>query len=548
MAEGRGNRQTATGAEPPPTAVFPPTAAPFVPLLPINGERGGAHVPAAIDLPVLLQRAVDEAARLLGADAAVFYLVDRATGRARWTYDAGVPDEWARSAVREWELEPGQGLVGLVLEQGRVLVTEDYAQDERIWAQDRGRQQETVNILRIRSAVAAPLVGQADPLGVLCVFTRHARTFSEAEIALVRGLADHAALAIENAHLNEELLAAQSRYRALLHWSPDAIWAADAEGRFTYVSDAAETLIGYRPAELIGHSWDLVNHDSTRAYVAERLAWSIAHPTDSQIFRCNLRHRDGRPVPVEINATGIALEGQFAGAAGSVRDMQERDRLERGLREQAAQLAAGRERTHLAQELHDSITQALFSMTLTTGSAEILLARGDSAGVADKLGQLRELSRDALAEMRALIFELRPESLVQEGLVVALKRHADAVSGRTGLPVMLDIDVTERLPRPVEAALYRIALEALHNVVKHASACCAHIRLERVATGIRLSVEDDGAGFEPGGVRGEHLGLIGMRVRADRLGARFDVDSAPGRGTRVAVTVANSVIADGQMT
>ena len=83
---------------------------------------------------------------------------------------------------------------------------------------------------------------------------------------------------------------------------------------------------------------------------SRRLAWSIQHPTESQIFRCNLRHRDGRPIPVEINATGIAIDGQFAGAAGSVRDMQVRDRLERELREQAAELAAGQERVHLAQE------------------------------------------------------------------------------------------------------------------------------------------------------------------------------------------------------
>ena len=113
---------------------------------------------------------------------------------------------------------------------------------------------------------------------------------------------------------------------------------------------------------------------------------------------------------------------------------------------------------------------------------------------------------------------------------------------------MPETEAVERLPRQVESALYRIALEALDNVVKHADAQCAHIRLEHVSGGIRLTVEDDGCGFDPSGIRGEHLGLIGMRVRSDRLRARFEVDTERNRGTRIVVTVPDAVMADGQMT
>jgi PAS domain S-box-containing protein len=500
-------------------------------------EVDQACVPAIIDLPMLLQRAVDEAARLLGVDAAVIYLLDRDSGRACWSYDAGIPDEWVRAAVRETELEPGQGLVGLTLLRREVVTTEDYGADARVWSDDRARQQETATLLGIRSAISAPLVGAREALGVLCVFTRQTRAFSDAEVALVRALADHAALAIENSRLNEELLASEARYRALLERTPDAVWAADSDGTFTFVSDAAETLVGWTPEELLGHNWDFVNHESTIDEVHRRLAWSMANPTESQIFRCNLRHRDGHPVPVEINATGIAREGHVDGAIGSVRDMTERQKLEGELQAQASELAASQERVMLAQELHDSVTQALFSMTLTIGSAEILLGRGDAAGTAQKLGELRDLGHDALAEMRALIFELQPESLVRQGLVAALRRHVEAVRGRTGIPVRLEADLAGRLPRQVEECLYRIAQEALHNVVKHASASLAVVRVEPIASGVRLVIEDDGIGFDPAAVHGEHLGLVGMGVRAGRLGAQVTIDSRPGEGTRIAVTV-----------
>ena len=153
-----------------------------------------------------------------------------------------------------------------------------------------------------------------------------------------------------------------------------------------------------------------------------------------------------------------------------MRDLREQVRLEDDLRRQAADLASARERARLAQELHDSVTQALFSMTLTTRSVELLMER-DPAAARQMLGELRELEREALAEMRALIFELRPANLEQDGLVQALRTHAAGIQGRVGLVVRVDCAVDDdRAPIEVETALYRIAQEALHNVVKHAEA------------------------------------------------------------------------------
>jgi signal transduction histidine kinase len=178
-------------------------------------------------------------------------------------------------------------------------------------------------------------------------------------------------------------------------------------------------------------------------------------------------------------------------------------------------------------------------MTLLTRSIEVLLDR-DPALVAERLVTLRDLQRDALAEMRALIFELRPASLEHDGLVAALRTHAAAVGGRTGLPITVESDVPdegERLPEEVESALFRIGQEALHNVVKHAGAHNVRVSVRRRANQVRLTVEDDGMGFEPGHVGREHLGLAGMRARTELLGGRFEVRSLPGEGTTVVATV-----------
>ena len=261
-------------------------------------------------------------------------------------------------------------------------------------------------------------------------------------------------------------------------------------------------------------------------------------------MRLPFLHSDGHEVLVEINGTGMTADGAFIGAHGAARDVGERDRLERDLRRQAGELAAGEERAHLARELHDSVTQALFSMTLVSRSVELLLDRDPEAAKA-QLAQLRDLQREALAEMRALIFELRPGNLEQDGLSRALRTHTAALQGRLGLPIVVESTLDERLPLPIEEVLYRIAQEALHNVVKHAGARQVRLEVGRIASGVRLRITDDGKGFDPARVPDGHLGLAGMRTRADKIGARFSVKSVPGQGTTIEVVVPEAAIAAG---
>jgi signal transduction histidine kinase len=175
-------------------------------------------------------------------------------------------------------------------------------------------------------------------------------------------------------------------------------------------------------------------------------------------------------------------------------------------------------------------------MTLVSRSVELLLER-DPAAAREQLGQLRELQREALAEMRALIFELRPGNLEQDGLVRALKTHTAALQGRVGLPIVVESDLPGRLPLEIEEVLYRIAQEALHNVVKHAGARQVRLGIHAVRHDVTLRIADDGKGFDPTAVPDGHLGLAGMRARAERLGATFACESRQGSGTTIEVTV-----------
>jgi signal transduction histidine kinase len=214
----------------------------------------------------------------------------------------------------------------------------------------------------------------------------------------------------------------------------------------------------------------------------------------------------------------------------------ERERLERDLRRQASELAASAERAHLARELHDSVTQALFAMTLVSRGIEIQLERDPLAALA-RFGELRELQREALAEMRSLIFELRPGSIERDGLEKALQTHVAAVEGRVGLAVVLEVELDERLPLEIEEAFYRISQEALHNVVRHAHAAQSTVRVWRQGAIACLVVSDDGRGFDPSAVPAGHLGIAGMIARAERLGGSATVTSTIGGGSRMEAQV-----------
>ncbi|MGD9891271.1 MAG: PAS domain S-box protein [Dehalococcoidia bacterium] len=209
------------------------------------------------------------------------------------------------------------------------------------------------------------------------------------------------------------------------------------------------------------------------------------------------------------------------------------------LYERAQSLAVLEERQRLARDLHDSVTQSLFSLSMISDAVPKLLDRRPDVA-RERLARLNELAHGALAEMRALLFELRPESLEREGLVAALEKQIAAMKARHQLVVTAAMTTEPELSLEGKEALYRIAQEALHNTVKHAQAAHVELRLTAGDDGVCLEVEDDGIGFDPSVVFPGHLGQQSMRERAERLGGAVLVRSAPGDGTCVRALIPHS--------
>ncbi len=211
---------------------------------------------------------------------------------------------------------------------------------------------------------------------------------------------------------------------------------------------------------------------------------------------------------------------------------------------QASQVAALEERNRLARDLHDSITQTLFSITLTAESARAMLTRKPEK-VEAQVERLQSLARGALAEMRSLIFQLRPVALQEQGLVAALEKHIEALRSKEAFEVDLKIEGARRLSDEHEQTLYRIAQEAFNNIIKHSKASQIWVELQIDDDGARLTIRDNGQGFDARQVMAQRdrssLGLTSMQERTELSGGTYTIESQPGEGTRLSVYLPLSV-------
>jgi PAS domain S-box-containing protein len=204
------------------------------------------------------------------------------------------------------------------------------------------------------------------------------------------------------------------------------------------------------------------------------------------------------------------------------------------LRDQVREAAAVAERERLARDLHDAVTQTLFSATLIAEALPRVWERSPDRA-RDALQELRSLTKGALAEMRTLLLELRPAALTEKPLGDLLGQLTEAMAGRSRVPIRLTVEGDTFLPEQLQIAMYRIAQEALNNIAKHADASEASVRLLCDPGRVTLRIRDDGCGFDPKDFLPEQLGMVIMRERADSIGARMEVTSRPGCGTEVAV-------------
>jgi PAS domain S-box-containing protein len=328
---------------------------------------------------------------------------------------------------------------------------------------------------------------------------------------------------------------------AVVDSSDDAIVTKTLDGVIRSWNRGAERLFGYTAAEAIGQQIFLIvpsdRVDEERDVLARlRRGERITH------FETLRRTKDGRRVPVSLSVSPIRDDqGRIIGAAKVARDISDRVERERVQLLTRLVVAQEDERARMARELHDELGQQMTALRLTleTLSAATL----DRHDLRAQIDTLQEMARQLDADVAFRVRGLRSAILEARGLAAALREHVGNWSQHSRVPARLHINASgdDRLPPEIESTMYRVAQEALNNVLKHARAAHVDIVLERHADHVSLIIEDDGVGFEASTAAndtyGGGVGLVGMRERAALIGADLQIESTAGRGTTIFVRV-----------
>ncbi len=330
----------------------------------------------------------------------------------------------------------------------------------------------------------------------------------------------------------------ERKYRDLVENANSIILELDTRGRITFFNPFAQEFFGFTEPQIIGRSvvgTIVPRTDSQGADLRSKIMELVRHPERFHNTENENVRRNGEKVWIAWTNKGLYdQKGRLKEVLCIGIDRTEQRRTAEMLAQQDQEKAAAAERQRLARDLHDAVTQTLFSASLVAAALPKVWARDPAEGQRC-LEELRQLTRGALAEMRMLLLELRPAALTEVGLVDLLRHLTEAASGRAGFPVACQVDGECTVPPDVQVALYRVAQEALNNVVKHAGASEAAVSLECRPGSALLRISDNGAGFDPEAVSPKHLGLRIMQERAAGAGAAVKVISSEGRGTEVSV-------------
>jgi PAS domain S-box-containing protein len=317
----------------------------------------------------------------------------------------------------------------------------------------------------------------------------------------------------------------------------EAMVLSDPDGIVLIANPAYYRLYGYTPEEVLGKDFAIIFPEAQRQWARQRYQERFRSPIIRPPAESSVIRADGTERLVESSYSFITQDGTRMAMLSIVHDITERKRLEELNYEQAQELAISRERQRLARELHDSISQLLFGIGLSVQMAREALDETETVQALDAISRIDQYVKAAKAEMRTLLYELRPELLEAEGLVSALSKHVAFLSDAHRLQVNMSLDEEPEVPLQVKQTLYRIALEALHNVVKHADASVITLRLACEHEALALEVRDNGKGFDTTRGFAGQLGLRSIQERVAAINGTFSIESGPGQGATLVVSV-----------
>ena len=339
----------------------------------------------------------------------------------------------------------------------------------------------------------------------------------------------------EKLALQESLRAGEEHLQVIADITTDVIWDYDLRSGLLSFTHGLRTLYGYEDCDVVSIDW-WTSHIHPDHREAVMTSFNGALAGDDPVWETQYRFRRHDGSYAYVLDRGYILRdagGRATRAIGAMVDITRQVEL----RDAAAE-ATLHERQRLARDLHDAVTQSLYSLSLMAEATRRWAVAGDRKATADYIIRLGELAQQALKEMRLLIYESTPSALEKDGLTGAIEARLDAVERRSGIQARLRVNLDEELTQEVETQLFRVTEEALNNALKHASATQVQVRIRSAGGTVMLEIDDNGQGFEAAGMGSSGgLGLISMKERLEKLGGRFEIKSTRGIGTTVRVNL-----------
>jgi PAS domain S-box-containing protein len=385
---------------------------------------------------------------------------------------------------------------------------------------------------------------QGKPVGWVEVYYKEERPeidegpFLKEERNLLNAICERLGRIVQRMRAEEALQKSTSELTNIIETAMDAILTVNEDQLLVMINPAAERLFGFEGKDVVGKPLnELMPARFRKKHTDHIRTFGQTNTTNRNMGNMGTlwgRRANGEEFPIEASISQVNVSGEKLYTA-IIRDITERKLGESQLQE----LATLEERNRIARELHDSVTQSLYSINLQSDATILALSSGRVEDAEKRLQMLKDIAQESMSEMRLLIYEMHPSILEEAGLAAALRQRLETVESRSGIEVDLQVEGDRRLPIAVEEELFHISLEGLNNVLKHAKAKQVLVGLSFEHDRCRLMIQDDGVGFAlASSDRFGGYGLVNIKDRLEKIGGELSIITEPGKGTILDIEVA----------